>query len=575
MRADRPRESLVDWSQDDQSYGLSPASSFGTSDSSDFSAASGNSNPSSSTQGALRPRSVRKKRNHKRRNISRTPLANSLLPYQCTFCTETFRTKHDWQRHEKSLHLALEQWICSPNGPCAIQDDIVSCAFCAQVDPDEAHLETHNFRTCQERGLEDRTFLRKDHLNQHLRLVHGVQYLPSSMDSWKARIPDIESRCGFCGQTMSTWPERADHLAGHYKRGKTMRDWHGDWGFARDILKMVENAIPPCKRLNFLYLYYLTILTVLLDYIEWERYTPTPYKAGVAPVNSPTNAYDLVRVEIEDWIQNRFDISGKMPSNQEMQLEACRIIFASEAASATDSRQSGSWLRDLLMSSDELATRAKFGPLRMRNEGILSRLQINGKDNLFELCPLEAELRAFVEFESMMGNSIRDNIIQDRACQTIPSVSSAVTTFSDTFKNFITTLIYANPSWLSTFKQRAGISCTKNTEMISLGIGEMPYPMALGVEPQGVGDPTTFTLSQQYSCIPTDSVNLQKYEPCINAVMEHSHYNSHVNNVNFHDWLLRDLTRWVKATMSPNNPNRHIPSDEEIQHQARWMMYNE
>lgn len=30
--------------------------------------------------------------------------------YQCTFCTDAFKTKYDWQRHETSMHLSLEQW---------------------------------------------------------------------------------------------------------------------------------------------------------------------------------------------------------------------------------------------------------------------------------------------------------------------------------------------------------------------------------------------------------------------------------------------------------------------------------
>lgn len=30
--------------------------------------------------------------------------------YQCTFCTDTFKTKYDWRRHEITLHLSLEQW---------------------------------------------------------------------------------------------------------------------------------------------------------------------------------------------------------------------------------------------------------------------------------------------------------------------------------------------------------------------------------------------------------------------------------------------------------------------------------
>lgn len=30
--------------------------------------------------------------------------------YQCTFCTDTFKTKYDWQRHEATIHLSLDQW---------------------------------------------------------------------------------------------------------------------------------------------------------------------------------------------------------------------------------------------------------------------------------------------------------------------------------------------------------------------------------------------------------------------------------------------------------------------------------
>lgn len=39
------------------------------------------------------------------RAFSPTTIKAPVRTYQCTFCTETFKTKHDWQRHEKSLHL--------------------------------------------------------------------------------------------------------------------------------------------------------------------------------------------------------------------------------------------------------------------------------------------------------------------------------------------------------------------------------------------------------------------------------------------------------------------------------------
>jgi hypothetical protein len=177
-------------------------------------------------------------------------LGVALKTYQCTFCTETFRTKHDWQRHEKSLHLSLERWVCSPDGPRAINPTtgMPTCVFCGEVNPDDAHIESHNFSTCQEKSLEERTFYRKDHLNQHLKLVHNVKFLDWAMKPWKVATPEIRSRCGFCGIVMDTWTIRVDHLAEHFKTGNTMADWKGDWGFEAPVLDMVENSIPPCTR---------------------------------------------------------------------------------------------------------------------------------------------------------------------------------------------------------------------------------------------------------------------------------------------------------------------------------------
>jgi len=39
--------------------------------------------------------------------------------------------------------------------------------------------------------------------------------------------------------------------------------------------------------------------------------------------------------------------------------------------------------------------------------------------------------------------------------------------------------------------------------------------------------------------------------------------------------LTKELYRFVAMCMSPNNPNRHVPTDEELQYQARWVDYDE
>lgn len=236
----------------------SSASSLGTSQSSNGSKGSAYSHGSRNSWGSFGSGVLggRGRRRRRRRAAPTQPkeagssLTTPLKTFQCTFCTETFRTKHDWQRHEKSLHLSLERWVCAPDDARAInpENGILSCVFCGLENPDEDHIESHNHSACQERTLEERTFYRKDHLNQHLRLVHNVKFMDWAMKQWKVATPEIRSRCGFCGIIMDTWTIRVDHLADHFKTGYSMADWKGDWGFDVPVLDMVENSIPPCMR---------------------------------------------------------------------------------------------------------------------------------------------------------------------------------------------------------------------------------------------------------------------------------------------------------------------------------------
>lgn len=54
------------------------------------------------------------KRRRRGRSAGVPKLGSQKLPvvkrYQCTFCTDPFKTKYDWQRHEATIHLSLEQW---------------------------------------------------------------------------------------------------------------------------------------------------------------------------------------------------------------------------------------------------------------------------------------------------------------------------------------------------------------------------------------------------------------------------------------------------------------------------------
>ncbi|KAK3071260.1 hypothetical protein LTR53_008942 [Teratosphaeriaceae sp. CCFEE 6253] len=166
--------------------------------------------------------------------------------FQCTFCTDTFASKYDWTRHEKSLHLSLEKWICHPIGPIVAEPvtNTKKCVYCGVQDPSDDHIESHNHRQCEDKGHDARTFYRKDHLRQHLRLMHGCEMI-CFMETWKSTAVHINSRCGFCAQRFSVWQERNDHITAHYKAGVRMSEWKGCRGLDPAVAAQVTNAMPP------------------------------------------------------------------------------------------------------------------------------------------------------------------------------------------------------------------------------------------------------------------------------------------------------------------------------------------
>jgi hypothetical protein len=250
--------------------------------------------------------------------------------FQCTFCTDSFLAKYDWQRHEKSLHLALEKWACAPQGGIiTTSDGKEACAFCRAPNPTKEHLEMHNYFTCQEKTVQERTFYRKDHLNQHLRLMHDVKFDPW-MEHWRSATTEIKSRCGFCEANFTTWKDRVDHLARHFKSGADMAQWKGDWGFEPFVKRLVENAVPP----------YL---------IGQERASLDPYKASARDLSKPAtgshdepkplstnlpvptdeNCFERLELALKAFIHHSMQ-AGVIPTDQSIQDEARTTIYGTD-----------------------------------------------------------------------------------------------------------------------------------------------------------------------------------------------------------------------------------------------------
>ncbi|KAH0337892.1 hypothetical protein KCU81_g7891, partial [Aureobasidium melanogenum] len=190
---------------------------------------------------SARSRSARRRPQRTRKPKTQSDKAHI---FKCTFCCDTFYKRYDWSRHERSLHLNLEVWLCCPQGGSVFSEATGRnhCAYCQVLDPTLEHLDSHDHSNCVRSSR--RQFNRKDHLVQHLRLFHRLQTMPL-IDDWKTQGPNITSRCGFCDRRMTNWDERIEHLSGHFRAGRTMKDWKGDHEFEPEIAARVTNAIPP------------------------------------------------------------------------------------------------------------------------------------------------------------------------------------------------------------------------------------------------------------------------------------------------------------------------------------------
>lgn len=371
---------------------------------------------------------------------------------------------------------------------------------------------------------------------------------------------------------MSTWTERVNHLGEHFKAGATMAEWQGEWGFEDHILQRVEDGVPPCKCANKLVSKHTESidLTLRVDFIHLEKMTPWPLRACDTPTATSVSAYELLKLEVNFFRQGYLDLNGIPPDGRALQLEACRIIFASNALSdtvpSTSQQDDGeSWLRDIIMLDPSITTEALFGPLRTPSEGI-STLRICGRNHLFERCPFEAQLRAFAQAQADTSFGFQDWKLQHEACEIIRRTEN---TPNATLKGFTEWLVHAietNNGWLSAFKLRTGLHYHNQANLVTAfptqPIDNLGLPAP---EPSSFAGPIEIPSSTPAHC-PSSLA--------LNTCLPDNHSRSHLAmGTNFFRLFANDLRRWVLATMSPSNPGCHVPSDAEIQHHARWIMY--
>jgi hypothetical protein len=161
----------------------------------------------------------------------RKSAAPAKQPYFCTWldCKETFRHRFEWARHEEAKHYCPAHWVCCLNDHNTSSAALSSCFLCDEGAITLKHVMDHaQFQSCSNKDAASRSFLRKDHLTQHIKGTHlapheRAQLTPSILkellSAWKIDNPVMSKAalfCGFCGITMRSWADRQGHVAGHF-----------------------------------------------------------------------------------------------------------------------------------------------------------------------------------------------------------------------------------------------------------------------------------------------------------------------------------------------------------------------
>lgn len=641
---------------------VSSTSSLGTSHSSGGSFASAFSHKSRGSYGSFGSfgnRGRRRRRRQAPKPVTVNPASGPPRAFQCTFCTETFKTKHDWQRHEKSLHLSLERWVCSPDGPTQYCADYGHnrCVYCGLPNPPLDHGEVHNHSSCAERSLEERTFYRKDHLRQHLNLVHDVKFQSFSMETWKVATPEIRSRCGFCGIVMDSWTFRVDHLAEHFKGGKSMADWKGDWGFEPQVLDIIENGMPP----------YL---------IHDERNSMNPFEASKEAGKDEKSLEDYVKIGLVEYVHDTV-LRGGVPTDADLLVEARRIVHKADDVAFGKKHPEGSWFRDLILLSgttEEETPERPGSPNYSCIKGVeLVNAQVAPESAHIALstCFKQRALMKFVENKQALGLTPTDSELQAECSKILDEIEHQSNFKCKPAVAWFKFLINQSGCWLRGFRRRAGLP--RSSEMLSEQIRSLDdksidysihnharlvhelkdwvrFQVSLGTYPsdvelqnqarmivfknddpwnqtamddpsilhqfkqqaglitmgdfasQGLNMPVLSEVSEgsqpspktlhwdldSTGMVPSPGSGKSTHTPVIDAPLHTLIQNQpstntnptqplkyFLNDANCYGRLVRELTRFVTTCMSPNNPNQHLPSDEEIQNQARWVIYDD
>lgn len=295
---------------------------------------------------------------------------------------------------------------------------------------------------------------------------------------------------------------------------------------------------------------------------RWPRTALVKGHQQQVKINGKGNIFehDPMELELDVYVRAR-RLLGLTAMDSELQVEACNIIRRMEEASNYPSDEVVQFLMRLVNGSTAWLAGFRQRAHLPRSEDVADETK-RSKDpttidsTIHNPSRLEFELAEYVREQRSRGIEPTDADLQRQARIIIYEYDD-----DDGWNQTAAD----DAVWLASFRQRHAAS--------ALGAGAGAGAATSGAQLptiNGPADVDVWCQMHQPHGAPNTSISgtgSGSGPPRARAPM--------VNDVNCYSRLARELRKFVASTMSPNNPNCHVPSDEELQHQARWIIYEE
>ncbi|KAL3421201.1 C2H2 type zinc finger containing protein [Phlyctema vagabunda] len=278
---------------------------------------------------------------------------------------------------------------------------------------------------------------------------------------------------------------------------------------------------------------------------------------------------------LKKYVDTRIAL-GLTPTDAELQIEACKILDQSEATANFRCPEAVGWFKFLAKAStswlEDFRRRANLPRSSEMAFDDIRPADLTSIDySIHTYGRIERELTDHVHLQSTLGHVPTDKELQDKARLIIygnddPWNQTAID----------------NPMYLELFKRKYGLVPNDETdisllsEMLPLGNPEQPTSNAKEYHsPQSLHwnlEQIAGSCFDNFKDVPIGDVIQNKPLTNTNPTQPLRYF---LNDANCYRRLVRELSRFVTSCMSVNNPNQHVPSDAELQNQARWVIYDD